>query len=88
MDCSSQLALGVGNQVKGVVKTEQDSQQNAQLHPVQQQISRLKTHFPLFGSWSTKGTALCSLGLGEAADFGPQVCADAVITEKSGSREL
>jgi len=36
MDCSSQLALGIGNQVKGVVQTEQDSQQHAQLHPVHQ----------------------------------------------------
>ena len=47
MDCSSQLALGIGDQVKGVMKTEQDSQQHTQLHPVQQQADRLKTDLPL-----------------------------------------
>src|SRR5215471_12110304 len=54
MDCSSQFSLGIGNEVKGVVKTEQDSQQYAQLHPVQQQADRLKTHFPLLALGARK----------------------------------
>jgi len=64
MDCSSQLSLRIGNQVKGVVKTEQDSQQHTQLHPVQQQADRLKTHFSLLALEAKKRSLAARLGDG------------------------
>jgi alkanesulfonate monooxygenase SsuD/methylene tetrahydromethanopterin reductase-like flavin-dependent oxidoreductase (luciferase family) len=44
IDGSSQLALGIGDQIKGARKPEQDRQQRPHLHPVQQQANRFKTH--------------------------------------------
>src|SRR5258708_8615683 len=50
MDCSSQLALCIGDQLESVTKAEQDCQQRSHLHPVQQQASRFETHLTLSGS--------------------------------------
>src|SRR3974377_1693514 len=47
MDRSSELALGVGYQVKNVGQPEHYQQQRSQLQPIQQQADRFKAHFPL-----------------------------------------
>jgi hypothetical protein len=51
VDCSSQLALRTDDQLESAGKPEQDRYQRPQLHPVQQQANRFKTHFALPWSW-------------------------------------
>ena len=45
MDCSSELALRIGDQLECAGKAEQDRQQRSHLRPVKEQANRFETHF-------------------------------------------
>jgi hypothetical protein len=44
MDCSSELALRIGDQFESAGKAEQDRQQDPHLQPIKQQADRFETH--------------------------------------------
>ena len=50
MDCSSKLALRIGDQLKSAAKAEKDRQERPHLQPVEQQANCFVAHFSLIGA--------------------------------------
>src|SRR5216683_4815316 len=83
MDCPSKLVLRTGDQLKSVVKAEQDRQQRPHLQPVQHQANRFKAHLSTPWRLVARRAAALSVGHGrQRARSAPARMNELVVVNK------